>query len=389
MNEREAYIALNLIEGLGPVRVRALVDTLGSPLAVFAAGADDLMRAHGVGPELAAAILNQRSSVDPEAEEARARKLDIRIVTRLDEEYPEPLTHIHDPPLALYVKGTLQQRDRHSVAIVGSRRCTHYGLTVADRLAYQLAKVGFSVISGLARGIDTAAHQGALKGGGRTLAVLGGALDKLYPPESAELAEQIAGQGAVVSEFALGREPDRTTFPYRNRIVSGVAMGVIVVEADIKSGALHTADSALDQGRTVFAVPGRIDSPASRGTNRLIKSGARLVTDVDDILQEFELLIPPEPARRAEQMSARPEISLGAEEVSLVTPLLEGPMDVDSLTRAAGLKSSQVNSLLIGLEMKRVIRMLPGRMVELTVQLAPDSNARTSTSEHRLLIPEH
>jgi DNA processing protein len=240
-------------------------------------------------------------------------------------------------------------------------------MTVADRLSYQLGKVGFTVVSGLARGIDTAAHRGALKAEGRTLAVIGSALDCIYPPESEELARLIAGHGAVISEYSMGRQPDRTTFPYRNRIVSGLSMGVVVVEAGFKSGALHTADAALDQGRSVFAVPGRIDSSASQGTHRLIKNGARLVTDVNDILEEFEMLIPPEQKQMAAASTARPPIELTGEEEAIVEALLDGPLDVDSLARRAALKSAAVSSLLLGLEMKRVIRMLPGRMVELTV----------------------
>jgi len=371
MNEREAYIGLNLIEGLGPVRVRSLIDALGTPQAVFEADEEALLRAQGVGRELAHRIVVQGPDVDAAAEEARARQLGARILTPLDAEYPAALKRIHDPPLALYVWGRLAPSDKQAVAVVGSRRCTHYGMTVADRLSYQLAKVGFTVVSGLARGIDTAAHRGALKAGGRTLAVLGGALDKIYPPESEELAAAIADQGAVVSEFPMGREPDRTTFPYRNRIVSGLSMGVVVVEAGYKSGALHTADAALEQGRSVFAVPGRVDSPASKGTNQLIKTGARLTSDVDDIIEEFEMLIP---ARREPELpAARPQIELSAEEEAMVTILLDGTTDVDTLTRKAGLKSGVVSSLLIGLEMKRVIRMLPGRRVELTV--VPDRRA--------------
>ena len=371
MTAREAYIALNMMEGLGPVRVRSLVALLGSPEAIFTADQDLLMQADGVGRELAASIVRQRADIDAAAEIKEAEKLGARIISFADAEYPEALKSIHDPPLALYVCGELDSKDKHAVAIVGTRRATHYGISVADRLGYQLAKVGFAVISGLARGIDTAAHKGALKGGGRTLAVLGSALDKLYPPENEELAEAIAKQGAVISEYPLGREPDRTTFPYRNRVVSGLSMGVVVVEAGLGSGALHTSDQALEQGRTVFAVPGRIDSPSAKGANRLIKNGARLVEDVDDILQEFEFLIPPETKKKAEQLDARPAVQLSGDEQAIVRALWEGSLDVDTLIRRAELKTATVSSLLIGLEMKRVVRMLPGRMVELQPDLRP------------------
>ncbi len=365
-----------MIDKLGPVRVRSLIAALGSPEAIFAAGPDELMKAGGVGRDLAAGIVEQRGRADAGREEERAAKLGARLVTPVDGEYPEPLKAIHDPPLALYVRGALEAKDRHAVAVVGTRHATHYGLTVADRLGYQLAKVGFTVVSGLARGIDTAAHRGALKGGGRTLAVLGSALDKLYPPENEALAKEIAEHGAVISEYTLGREPDRTTFPYRNRVVSGLSMGVVVVEAGRNSGALMTADQALEQGRSVFAVPGRIDSAASKGAHQLIRNGARLVDDVDDILQEFEFLIPPEKKKQAKALDERPATQLSIDEQSVVRALWEGALDVDALIRKAGLKTAALNSLLIGLEMKRVVRMLPGRMVELYEGLRPEMGDR-------------
>ncbi|MCU0857070.1 MAG: DNA-processing protein DprA [Pontiellaceae bacterium] len=370
MTDREAYIALNMIEGLGPVTVRALIDALGSPRAVFDPELSDFQGTKRVGVKLSEAILAQRTQVDPQAELERAAGLGVRILTPLDDEYPAALKAIYDPPLALYVQGTILPRDRHSLGMVGSRKCTHYGLSVSDRLSYELAQTGFTIVSGLARGIDTSAHQGALKAKGRTIAVLGSAIDQLYPPENAELAALIAQSGAVISEYPFGRQADRQTFPYRNRIISGLSIGVIVVESGAKSGSLHTADAAMEQGRSVFAVPGRIDSPASTGTNRLIKNGAKLVDNVDDILEEFELLVPPgafeKPAGKA---SARPEVPLSADEQTLVKALWEEALDVDSLARAAGLPSHKVSALLIGLEMKRVIKMLPGRVVELADDL--------------------
>ncbi|MBP7830039.1 MAG: DNA-processing protein DprA [Kiritimatiellae bacterium] len=365
MTEREAYIALNMTDKIGPVRVRALIETLGSPQAVFGAGRAQLVSVKGIGEDLAESILQQRDTLDPAAEEQKAQALGARIVTPADAEYPEPLSKIYDPPLALYIRGTLEKTDRHAIAMVGTRHATHYGLSVADKLAYQLGKVGFTVVSGLARGIDTAAHRGALKAGGRTIAVIGSALDRLYPPENEKLAEEIVQHGAVISEYTLGREPDRTTFPYRNRVISGLSMGVVVVEAGATSGALHTVDQALEQGRTVFAVPGRVDNPTSKGPHRLIKNGARLVEDVDDILQEFEFLIPPEKKDAADKLDSRPTVVLSDLEQRIVRALWEEPLDVDSLTRKSGLKSHEVSSLLIGLEMKRIVRMLPGRLVEL------------------------
>jgi len=356
MDERLAYIVLNMMEGIGPVSVRRLIDVLGSPRRILESGPEELMEAKGVGEKVALRIVEQREKLNAEEEIEKAEDAGYRIITPLDEEYPEALKTIHDPPLAMYVFGKLLPEDRRAIAIVGSRATSIYGLNTADRLAYQLAQTGFSIVSGLARGADTAAHRGALKGKGRTIAVLGGSLDHLYPPENAELARQIAKNGAVISEYPLGRLPDRMTFPYRNRIISGLSMGVLVVESGVRGGAMHTADAAIEQGRTVFAVPGRIDSPGSRGPHRLIKNGAKLVESLDDVLEEFEFLIPtselnaPKPAA-----AARPDVPLTEEESRIVEALWQETLDIDSLARACGLKSHQISSLLLGLEMKRVV----------------------------------
>lgn len=368
VTEREAYILLNMMDGIGPVRVRALVDQLGSVSAIVDADVDVLRQAKSVGEELARSIMEQVQRLDPAEEESKAEALGARLVTPVDPEYPASLRDIYSPPLALYVQGALEAKDKHAIALIGSRRTTHYGRQVADRLGYQLARCGYVVVSGLARGIDAAAHEGALKGGGRTIGVLGGGLDRFYPPENKPLAEKMIEQGAVISEFPLGREPDRATFPQRNRIVSGLSLGVVVVEAGAKSGALHTVDDALEQGRAVFAVPGRIDSATSRGAHRLIKNGAKLVEDVDDILAEFEFLVPPEKQRAESHLPERPEVRLTTEEQDVVRALWKGELDVDTLAREAKLNTARISSLLIGLEMKRVIRMLPGRIAELTVE---------------------
>lgn len=363
MNERDAYIALNMMEKVGPVGVRALVSALGSAKAIFQADKNVMMKVDGVGRELARAIVEQRDNVDWKGELDRASAMGAHIVAQVDSEYPEQLLQIHDPPLALYVWGTLKSRDKHSIAIVGTRRPTHYGRESAANLAYQLAKAGFVIVSGLARGIDTAAHQGALKAKGRTLAVIGSALDCIYPASNVDLARIISEKGAVITEFPFGKHPDKTTFPMRNRILSGLSMGVLVVEAGSTSGALITARQGLEQGRSVFAVPGRIDSHASRGSHRLIKDGARLIENVDDVLHEYEFLIPPSVKQFAGKDSRRPELS--DNEACLIGLLKDGETDVDSLIRASGLKPAVVSALLIGLEMKKMIRMLPGRVVEL------------------------
>lgn len=364
---RDAYVVLNRIEQIGPVRVRALCEALGSPEAVLDASESALASVKGIGPKLAAGIAAQRGRLDARREEEAAGALGARLLTPVDEEYPAPLRNIYDPPLCLYVLGRLTKKDDQALAVVGTRRATHYGAAQADRLSYLAAKAGFTIVSGLARGIDTVAHQAALKAGGRTIAVLGGAIDKLYPPENRGLAEAIAGSGAVVSEFPLGREPDRTTFPYRNRIVSGLSKGVLVVEAGVDSGAMNTADQALEQGRSVLAVPGRVDMEGAKGPHRLIQNGARLVEDLPDILKEFEFLFPPgEQARLLRQQDPRRNVELSGPEQAVVRALWNDPeVDVDVLIRRTGLAPAQMATLTMQLEMKRVIRRLPGRRVAL------------------------
>lgn len=370
MNRREAYIALNMMEGIGPIKTRALIEALGAPEAVFSATDSELAPVRGIGPKLVRSIIEQQTRLDPAAEMEKAERMGARILTEIDREYPDGLRQMHDPPLALYVLGSIERRDRHAIGVVGSRHCTHYGLQTADRLSYQLAQTGFTIVSGLARGIDQAGHKGALKGKGRTLAILGSALDKLYPPEAEKLAEQIAANGALVSEFPLGREADRTTFPYRNRIIAGLSMGVLVVEASPKSGALMTADSASEQGKSVFAVPGRIDNPSARGSNNLLKQGAKLVDDMRDIVEDFEFLFAFDEKQR--ETGADDSIQLSPEERRIVEQLAEEEKGVDELSRDTGLKSSRLSVLLLGLEMKRVVKMLPGKRAALNIDIERD-----------------
>jgi len=371
VNEREAYIALNMMEDIGPVGVRALIAKLGSPQAIFEADRDKLIGAEGIGPAAAERIIEQRRGIRPDEELKRAAKLGAEIITPVDGGYPKDLARIHDPPLALYVLGTLLPGDRRAIGVVGSRQTTFYGRETAESMAYQLAHAGFTVVSGLARGIDTAAHQGALKAKGRTLAVLGGGLDCIYPSENEQLAKEISKSGAVLSEFPIGRKPDKTTFPIRNRVISGLSMGVLVVEAGLASGALITANQALDQGRCVFAVPGRIDSPSSRGTHRLIKNGARLVESVDDILQEFEFLIPRPNSAKPVSMDDIPLMPLDQDEEKIVQCLSDGEKNIDEVIRATGIGANRLGSIVLGLEMKRVIRLQPGRMIHLVNKTAP------------------
>ncbi len=368
MDERTAYIALNMMEDIGPVGVRALVAKLGSAAAIFEAAPADLRAADGIGPKTVEAIVRQRGAIRVDEELALAEKLGCRLVAQIDPEYPAALGAIHDPPLALYVRGELRNRDRHAIAVVGTRRATQYGIDCARKLSYQLAQAGFTILSGLARGIDTAAHEGAIQGGGRTVAVIGAGLAEVYPPENRPLADRISEHGAVVSEFPMRRQPDKTTFPMRNRIVSGLSRGVLVVEAGRRSGASITVEQALQQGRDVFAVPGRIDSYASQGANDLIKAGAPLVSSVDDILGHYELLLPsrqPAGGDAAGAGAARPRPELSEGESALVALIGRGVSDVDGLIRESGLGPAAVGALLVALELKRVTRALPGRQVAL------------------------
>jgi len=346
-----------LLSGASPLRIPGMLSRFGSIEAAFAAGSGAFVAA-GVKPEAA------RRLADPDrlawrAELDEAEKADIRVVPFDDAAYPECLRRLSAPPPVLFVRGALPGDGRPALAVVGTRHPSVYGIRMAGRFA--------GVVSGLARGIDTGAHLAALKAGGRTLAVLGGALDKLYPPENRELAEEIAAHGALISEFPLGREPDRTTFPYRNRVVSGLAKGVLVVEAGLDSGAMNTAEQALEQGRSVMAVPGRVDLEGSQGPHRLIQNGARLVQDVGDILREFEFLFPPaERERLVRQQDARQRLTLAPAEAAVVRALWTEPeLDFDVLIRKTGLASAQLMTLAMQLEMKRVLRRLPGRRLAL------------------------
>jgi len=371
MTDTEALIALNMLPKIGPVRVRRLVEYFGSPGAVLSAGVDSLRKVEGIGQETASMLRRWEEFADLSGELARVREMGLSVVTQLDEIYPAPLREIHDPPVVLYVRGRLDVRDKIAVGVVGSRRATTYGLTAARKLSFQLAHAGVTVLSGLARGIDTAAHEGAVAAKGRTIGVIGSGLAKLYPPENEALAGRIAdGHGAVVSEFPILTEPDKQTFPQRNRIVSGWSSGILVVEAPVWSGALITANNAADQGRSVYAVPGPIDRASSLGCNKLIQNGARLVLDAGDILEDLNLLIPREPeldfdgavvtenGAGAPKTTARPDLSgseLGVWEV------LHEEMQLDEIIGASGLPASEVAVALMRLEIRRLIRQAPGR----------------------------
>lgn len=364
MTESEAYVALNMLPKVGPGRVRRLVEALGGAAAALGCSRGRLARVEGIGEDVASVIAGWESHADLASELSRAKALGVRLLTPADAEYPVNLRNIYDPPLALYVRGGFEARDRRGVAVVGSRQTSYYGREMSRRLGFQLAYAGMTVISGLARGVDTHAHEGAIAAKGRTIAVLGSAIDRVYPPENRLLADRVAESGALVSEFPLGTEPDKQTFPIRNRVVAGLSLGVLVVEAPKSSGALITARMALDQGRQVFAVPGRVDTPHSRGCHQLIKDGARLVEGAEDVLAEFEFLVPGigrVAPPKADGAGPRAAESPGGEEIAILDALGSDERHIDEIIRICGLPPAKVSSSLLQLELRRLVRPLPGK----------------------------
>lgn len=362
MDSREALVALNLIEGVGPVRVRQLLEQFGDAPAILGASREQLLRVHGIGEDTAEAIVRWEKSIDLAAELKRIAEFGCRTIIQTDAEYPELLRQIYDPPIVLYVKGQLLPKDKNAVAMVGSRMTTHYGIEMARKLAYQLAYLGVTVVSGGARGIDSAAHQGALSAKGRTIAILGTGINLVFPPENAELYERIVDSGAILTQFPFNRPGDKQTFPIRNRIVAGMTLGTVVVEANLTSGALITANFANEYGRQVFAVPGRIDSPRSKGCHDLIKKGAKLCEGAEDILSEFEYLFPASNKPPSiNETGVLPALELSENEQKVFDTLDHEEIGIDDIIRKSGLPASAVSVVLLGLEMKRLIRRLPGK----------------------------
>ena len=364
MDSREALIALNLIEGVGPVRARSLIEHFGEAPKILAASKHELLRVRNIGDDTAEKISGWEKSIDLAGELKRIADFGCHVLISSDENYPASLREIYDPPLVLYVKGELTAKDKNAVAMVGSRQTTRYGIETARKLAYQLAYVGVTVVSGGARGIDTAAHQGALSAKGRTVAVLGTGINIIFPTENAELFERIAANGAVITQFPFNRPADKQSFPIRNRIVAGMTLGTIVVEANLSSGALITANFATEYGRQIFAVPGRIDSPRSKGCHELIKKGAKLCEGAEDVLSEFEYLFPTSNRPAApNETGVLPALELSANEQKVFDALkTDDELTTDEVIRASGLPSSAVSVTLLSLEMKRVVRQLPGKL---------------------------
>jgi DNA processing protein len=363
MDSREALIALNMIEHVGPIRVRQLLEHFGEAPKILAASKSQLLQVRGIGEDVAESISKWEKTIDLAGELKRIQDFGCHVLTQEDENYPELLKQIYDPPIVLYVKGLLTEKDKNSVAIVGSRMTTPYGMDVARKLSYQLAYIGVTVVSGGARGIDTAAHQGVLSAKGRTIAVLGTGINLVFPVENAELFQRISENGAVMTQFPFNRKADKQSFPIRNRIVAGMTMGTVVVEANLTSGALITANMAVEYGRQIFAVPGRIDSPRSKGCHELIKKGAKLCEGVEDILSEFEYLFPTSNRPPgASETGVLPTITLSETEQKIHDALSEHETSIDEIIRKSGLPSSTVSVALLGLEMKRLVNQLPGKL---------------------------
>lgn len=351
------WIGLSSIPGVGRATFRKLVHAFGTPERALAASADDLKNVGGLSDKIIKELLSGawREAAGREAE--RAQDAGVAVVTLDDPAYPENLRAAQDPPPFLYVKGALLPRDSAAVAIVGTRNPTHYGKTVTHRMAQDLAAAGVTVVSGMARGIDTQAHRGALAARGRTIAVLGSGIDVPYPPENRGLMEEIAGSGAVVTENPFGTQPEAGYFPARNRIISGLSRGTVIVEAAADSGSLITAEYTLKQGRKLFAVPGNIGSPVSRGTNSLIKEGAALIEGAGDLLRALSLTGPA--GRSAADREAMPELS--ADEAAVFGSLSAEPKHIDVITAETGKPPAKIGGTLVILELKGLVKQLPGK----------------------------
>jgi len=364
-----AWISLNMA-GIGSSRLKGLLQFFGSPDNIFGKSAGELKKVEGIGDEIARKILSLADGKAARRELERTKNSNIQVFTLDDEDYPFLLKQIYDPPIVLYAKGKFLVSDKNSIGIVGSRRPSIQGRLNAEKLALELASRGWTVVSGMARGVDTAAHRGVLKAKGRTIAVLGSGLNVVYPPENKGLMLDIERDGMVISEFPLGTLPDRENFPRRNRVISGLSLGIVVVEAAEKSGALITASFALEQGREVFAVPGNVNLPTTRGCHQLIKDGAKLVQGVEDILEELTTecsgsMFQSDCSGRVHSASSGPEeknMPLSEEEAKVYKLMGREPVHIDELTDISGMESHKVGPILIKMEIRGLIRQLPGKL---------------------------
>lgn len=374
MDDLSPWFTLKSVPGIGNILFKRLIDHFRSPAAVLTASETELLQIEGVTGRLIAALRRHALPDWAKRDLDLAARKGYRIITQIDPDYPSLLRQIPDPPPFFYLYGHLSP-EKFNIAMVGSRRATQYGLTAANRLSYDLASQSVVIVSGMARGIDTAAHKGALSAQGETIAVLGSGLEKIYPPENKNLFHQIATQGAVISEFPLLADPEPYHFPIRNRLISGISHGTVVIEAGQKSGSLITARLAAEQNREVFAVPGNIHSHRSTGAHALIKQGAKLVEKADDILEEFNIQISVK--NNGSIMlpkKTQPEIALSPEEQFLLNYLEPYPIHMDELIRKIGMDSGKLASLLLQLEIKGVVTQAPGNYFYLLTDSSPTSH---------------
>jgi len=361
MTDLECMLRISMAEGVGAVTYRSLMEHFGEPEAILRASPQELQQCPEVGAKTAASLRRAATEIDVDREIALAEKCGVQIVPFGSEQYPRNLAMIYDPPIVLYVMGKLVEQDAMAIAVVGSRRGSYYGQRQAQRLSSDLAAMGFTIVSGLARGVDAAAHRGALGANGRTVAVLGSGLANVYPRENRELADLVSRRGAVVSELPLRTPPDAGNFPPRNRIISGLCLGVVVIEAALRSGSLITAKWALEQGREVFAVPGPIDSPYSRGPHQLIKDGAKLVESARDVVEELGPLSEVVETEDGEVVEDARTLALNVQEAAIFNVLSPSPKAIDQITRDANVDPAAAASTLMILEVKGLVKQLSGK----------------------------
>ncbi len=360
-DQRQAWLALYMIPGLGNVVLRRLFEKFLDVKAILEAGFFDLMGVEGLRKGIARKILDRGLLERAEVEILKAERAGAKVLTYQDPAYPVLLRELHNPPMVLFVKGREIPLEQTFVGLVGSRNPSHYGLKAAENISMALAKRGAGVVSGLARGIDGAAHSGCLRGGGFTIGVLGTGIDMVYPKSNRKLFEQMFEEGAVVSEFPMGTAPESRNFPIRNRVISGLSRGVAVVEATRKSGSLITAALALEQNREIFAVPGSIDSFKSTGTHWLIKQGARLIENADDILDELWFLKQRVGVKKAREASL-PQGKMEGVEGRVYDIIGNYPIHIDQIARTGAMDAGQVAMILLKMELNGTIRQLPGKM---------------------------
>ncbi|HEY4312576.1 MAG TPA: DNA-processing protein DprA [Pirellulales bacterium] len=356
-------LRLAMVPGVGPRLTMALLARFGSAAAVLAAAPSDLREVPGVGTKVSQAIARAPARDAVEREIEQCRQAGISVLTPQSAGYPRLLREIHDPPPIIFGRGMIEARDSLAIAIVGSRHATQYGIAQAERLAGSLARAGLTIVSGLARGVDAAAHRGALAAGGRTIAVLGSGLSNIYPPEHVSLADEVAAAGCLLSEAPPRTQPTSGAFPQRNRLISGMSLGVIVVEASIQSGALITARHATEQGRDIFAVPGRVDSRVSHGCHRLIRDGAKLVETADDVLEELGPLVEATSDAAGKSVHHPAELLLNDLERQVLDAVTAEPTTIDQVVATSALPTPQVLATLSVLEMRRLVRRLGGNRV--------------------------